>query len=109
MGHTGRVGGALTSGVVVRIPVAWDCDILEWMIVANAAGSVSFTIARASWSAYPTTANIGSAGLTGAVKGRGSTAGWSPTHLHDSDILVITCNSVSGMSDCTLALRVREN
>lgn len=100
---------AVANGQVRDLVAPFDYEIEENTVVADASGSVSFQVDRATYAAFPTMTNIDASAppaLSSAQKSRDSTlTGWTKTGSA-GDILRATASGVSGITAATMALKL---
>ena len=105
---------ALVSGLKSRMPVAFDCIIEEATLVADATGSIVIDLWKDTYANYPPTVadTITAAAkptLSSAIKTTDSTlTGWTTT-ITAGDVLIANIDSVSGITQAILTLKVQRS
>jgi hypothetical protein len=89
--------------------IPYDCEALEWYVVAGQTGSVQFDVKKSSFANYPTTSSIVGLdypGLSGAFKASntGITA-WSG--MSAGDMVDFIINSNTGIQSVGLFIKIR--
>lgn len=92
---------AIPTGWRGSIVVPINCTITGWYLLADASGSISLTVAKTTYSDYPTGSSILTPSLSSAQKG--SASGLSISCSKD-DILTVTVDSCSTIKFCELVL-----
>lgn len=110
-------GEAIKPGVKTWFRVPLGCRLLDWEIIADAAGSIVFDIWKSTFAGMnlptaPTAADSICAGakptLSSAMKASGSPTGWTVDILA-GDYLVFNVDSCSVIKRCSLALKATKD
>lgn len=104
-------GLLLATGIQGDIPLDFACTILEWTLLANTVGSIQVDIWVAAFAAYPPTVANSICGsnyptLIAGLNGQGPPTGWT-TAIAANSTFRFNINSVSGMTRCTLGLKLQ--
>lgn len=101
-------GSVFTTGSKGYVQVPYNCTISSWTILANATGSATVDIRRATYTSFPTVTSLVGAGngptLSGALKNSAVPSTWSSTTLSAADILEFYVSSVGTVSRVNLQL-----
>lgn len=106
--------GALAAGTVVRIPISFDCTIEEATLIADQSGSAVVDVWKDVFANYPpTVADTITASakptLSAATTAQdGTLTGWT-TSIAAGDVLVAYLESVSGIVNLILNLKVQRS
>lgn len=103
---------ALTTGMKCRIPISFDATIMSHTLIADTTGSIVLDVWKDTYANYPPTVadTIAAAAkptLSAAQKATDSTlTGWTTT-INAGDILLANIDSVSGITNAVLTLKVQ--
>lgn len=107
-------GAAITTGEKACFSVPWDCEILEWTIVADQSGSISIDVWSDAPSGLPLSAADSMPGasyvptLTSARVATGATTEWDRTGLAKDNVVAFSADDVVNVTRVTMTLRVRK-
>jgi len=103
-------GSTITTGIKGHVIVDFDCEVLEWAVVADQLGSVVVDVNRATFANYPTTGSIAGTELptiSTSTKGEDRTlTTWSD--IDDGDVLEFEVDSITTCERVTVALKCRK-
>jgi hypothetical protein len=99
----------ISTGKKAYRQIAYDCDPIEWYVIAGQTGSIQFDIKKSSFTNYPSTTSIVGSdypGLSGANKNfnTGITA-WSG--MSAGDMIDFVINSNTGIQSVGLFIKIR--
>lgn len=103
---------ALTTGMKCRIPISFDATIMSHTLIADTTGSIVLDVWKDTYANYPPTladtiAAAAKPTLSAAQKATDSTlTGWTTT-INAGDILLANIDSVSGITNAVLTLKVQ--
>jgi hypothetical protein len=103
-------GATITTGIKGHVVVDFDCEVIEWALVANASGSIVVDVNRATYANYPTTATLSATEkptITTSTKGEDRTlTTWSA--ISAGDVLEFEVDSITTCQRVTVALKCRK-
>lgn len=103
-------GSTITTGIKGHVIVDFDCEILEWAVVADQSGSIVVDVNRSTFANYPTTASIAGTELptiSTSTKGEDRIlTSWSD--INTGDVLEFEVDSITTCERVTIALKCRK-
>jgi hypothetical protein len=103
-------GAELTVGTKIYFEVLYDCEIVQWTLLADLSGDVQLDIGVGDYASYPVVSSIvgGSPpAITGDDKNQDSTlSGWT-TALTKGQILALEIVSIATITNLTLSVQAR--
>ena len=106
----------LTTGKKGRRVIPYDCTVTEWVVTGSTAGSITWDVNWGKTSAWPNAlASVGFSG-DGSAPQLGATASqsyvliptaWTKSGFSAGDIIQFEIDSVSTITDCELALKIK--
>ena len=106
----------ITTGIKGRRVIPYDCEVVEWIVTGSTSGSITWDINWGKTSAWPNAlASVGFSG-NGSAPQLGTTASqsyvliptaWTKSGFSAGDIIQFEIDSVSKITDCELALKIR--
>jgi hypothetical protein len=106
-----NVGLAITTGVKGDLVIPFNCDIVEWTLLADQSGSIVFDIWKDTYANFPPTVGDSITAsakptISSSTKGQSSTlTGWTVSCLA-GDILRLNVDSASTIQRVTLFLKL---
>ena len=110
--HVDNGSSVLTTGTKGHRVLPYDCEVTEWTVTSANTGDIDWDV---NWTSY---ANFPS-GLTSVAgsdlpnipasgdKNQDTSVGWSTTTFNAGDILQFEIDSVTTLTNCNLALKIR--
>lgn len=104
-------GLAITTGIKGDLVIPFNCDIVEWTLLADQSGSIVFDIWKDTYANFPPTVGDSITAsakptISSSTKGQSSTlTGWTVSCL-SGDILRLNVDSVSTIQRVTLFLKL---
>lgn len=105
-------GSVITVGIQFDVEVDFDCEIEQVTLLADQSGSIIIDIWKDNYASYPPTVGdtitaSAKPTISGATKSQDATlTGWTKT-ITAGQILRINVDSVTTITRCTLAIKVR--
>ena len=106
----------LTTGTKGRRVIPYDCTVTEWVVTGSTSGSITWDINWGKTSAWPNAlASVGFSG-NGSSPQLGATASqsyvliptaWTKSGFSAGDVIQFEVDSVSTITDCELALKIK--
>ncbi len=98
----------LAAGEQRDVTIPFDYTIARWRLLPQSTGSLTVTVSRATYAAYPTFTAIGTATISSAAKGEDATlAGWTTAGSADDVLRLVASGPSSGLKYATCVLRLR--
>jgi len=106
----------LTTGIKGRRVIPYDCEVTEWVVTGSTSGSITWDVNWGTTSSWPNAlASVGFSG-NGSSPQLGATASqsyqlistaWTKSGFSAGDIIQFEVDSVSTITDCELALKIK--
>ena len=104
-------GSVLTTGIKGTLTVDFNCEVVEWVVIATgASGAIVIDVERSTFAGFPTTASIAGTELPtiSATNDTGedrALTSWSD--INAGDVIEFHIDSVTAITVCSVTLKVR--
>ena len=106
----------LTTGKKGRRVIPYNCEVTDWTVISEDTGSITWDVNWCTYANWPTTASVGMHAsetplLDGANKntspGTIPNGKWTKRIFDAGDIIEFEIDSVSSITNCNLAIKIR--
>jgi hypothetical protein len=106
-------GGTIATGIAGDLLIPFSCQITEWTLLADQAGTVTIDIWEDTYANYPPTV---ADSITGSgkpsispsgIKAQSAPTGWTSTTINAGDILRFNVDAVTLITRLTLTLKAK--
>ena len=110
--HVDNGSSVLTTGTKGHRVLPYDCEVTEWTVTSTNTGDIQWDVNWASYANFPNgLASVAGSDLpnipASGNKNQDTSVGWTKTTFDAGDILQFEIDSVTTLTNCNLALKIR--